>query len=98
MPAAYVGLCINMQLFIEFTHCLSSLSLQLSFVFAEFPMVLFLNNFLNDYNHTLFKVTQCGKILFLALHADILGAKYDICKVLVLMSFCGGLTSLIHAE
>ncbi|KAG1956406.1 protein unc-93 A [Pimephales promelas] len=32
----------------------------LSFVFAEFPMVLFLNNFLNDYNHTLFKVTQCG--------------------------------------
>ncbi|KAI2668297.1 hypothetical protein H4Q32_004988 [Labeo rohita] len=32
----------------------------LSFVFAEFPMVLFLNNYLNDYKHTLFKVTQCG--------------------------------------
>uniref|UniRef100_A0A673N1D2 Protein unc-93 homolog B1-like n=1 Tax=Sinocyclocheilus rhinocerous TaxID=307959 RepID=A0A673N1D2_9TELE len=35
----------------------------LSFVFAEFPMVLFLNNYLNDYKHTLFKVTQCGKNL-----------------------------------
>uniref|UniRef100_A0A8C2JZZ1 Protein unc-93 homolog B1-like n=1 Tax=Cyprinus carpio TaxID=7962 RepID=A0A8C2JZZ1_CYPCA len=32
----------------------------LSFVFAEFPMVLFLNYYLNDYKHTLFKVTQCG--------------------------------------
>ncbi|XP_026116522.1 protein unc-93 homolog B1-like isoform X2 [Carassius auratus] len=32
----------------------------LSFVFAEFPMVLFLNRYLNDYKHTLFKVTQCG--------------------------------------
>uniref|UniRef100_A0A8C2JY72 Protein unc-93 homolog B1-like n=1 Tax=Cyprinus carpio TaxID=7962 RepID=A0A8C2JY72_CYPCA len=30
----------------------------LSFVFAEFPMVLFLNYYLNDYKHTLFKVTQ----------------------------------------
>ncbi|XP_016088663.1 protein unc-93 homolog B1 isoform X1 [Sinocyclocheilus grahami] len=32
----------------------------LSFVFAEFPMVLFLNHYLNDYKHTLYKVTQCG--------------------------------------
>uniref|UniRef100_A0A673N5N4 Protein unc-93 homolog B1-like n=1 Tax=Sinocyclocheilus rhinocerous TaxID=307959 RepID=A0A673N5N4_9TELE len=31
----------------------------LSFVFAEFPMVLFLNHYLNDYKHTLYKVTQC---------------------------------------
>uniref|UniRef100_A0A8D0CMR2 Unc-93 homolog B1, TLR signaling regulator n=1 Tax=Scleropages formosus TaxID=113540 RepID=A0A8D0CMR2_SCLFO len=32
----------------------------LCLVFAEFPMVFFLNNFLYDYNHTLFKVTECG--------------------------------------
>uniref|UniRef100_A0A4W4E6R1 Unc-93 homolog B1, TLR signaling regulator n=1 Tax=Electrophorus electricus TaxID=8005 RepID=A0A4W4E6R1_ELEEL len=32
----------------------------LSFVFAEFPMVLFLNNYLSDYNHTLYNVKQCG--------------------------------------
>ncbi|XP_055060848.1 protein unc-93 homolog B1 [Misgurnus anguillicaudatus] len=32
----------------------------LSFVFAEFPMVMFLNNYLSDYNHTLSKVTHCG--------------------------------------
>uniref|UniRef100_A0A8B9LGW9 Unc-93 homolog B1, TLR signaling regulator n=1 Tax=Astyanax mexicanus TaxID=7994 RepID=A0A8B9LGW9_ASTMX len=32
----------------------------LSFVFAEFPMILFLNGFLSDYNHTLFNVKHCG--------------------------------------
>ncbi|KAB5581474.1 hypothetical protein PHYPO_G00176170 [Pangasianodon hypophthalmus] len=32
----------------------------LSFVFAEFPMVFFLNSFLSDYNHTLYSVKQCG--------------------------------------
>ncbi|MCJ8730323.1 hypothetical protein PDJAM_G00183060 [Pangasius djambal] len=32
----------------------------LSFVFAEFPMVFFLNGFLSDYNHTLCNVKQCG--------------------------------------
>ncbi|KAF7710203.1 protein unc-93 homolog B1 [Silurus meridionalis] len=32
----------------------------LSFMFAEFPMVFFLNSFLNDYNHTLFNVKHCG--------------------------------------
>ncbi|XP_076830476.1 protein unc-93 homolog B1 [Brachyhypopomus gauderio] len=32
----------------------------LSFVFAEFPMVLFLNSFLSNYNHTLFNVKLCG--------------------------------------
>ncbi|KAM3865363.1 protein unc-93 homolog B1 [Diretmus argenteus] len=32
----------------------------LSFVFAEFPMVLFLNNHLHDYNHTLSHVKHCG--------------------------------------
>ncbi|XP_053357769.1 protein unc-93 homolog B1 [Clarias gariepinus] len=32
----------------------------LSFVFAEFPMIFFLKNFLNDYNHTLHSVQHCG--------------------------------------
>ncbi|KAL7889688.1 hypothetical protein AOLI_G00019460 [Acnodon oligacanthus] len=32
----------------------------LSFVFAEFPMILFLNVFLSDYKHTLYNVKQCG--------------------------------------
>ncbi|XP_027001828.2 protein unc-93 homolog B1 [Tachysurus fulvidraco] len=32
----------------------------LSFVFAEFPMVFFLNNFLSIYNHTLHNVNHCG--------------------------------------
>ncbi|MBN3311701.1 UN93B protein, partial [Atractosteus spatula] len=32
----------------------------LSFVFAEFPMVFFLNQYLYDYNHTLYNVRHCG--------------------------------------
>ncbi|XP_048826556.1 protein unc-93 homolog B1 [Brienomyrus brachyistius] len=32
----------------------------LSLVFAELPMLLFLNNFLTDYNHTLCNVQSCG--------------------------------------
>ncbi|KTG41303.1 hypothetical protein cypCar_00006459 [Cyprinus carpio] len=48
----------------------------LSFVFAEFPMVLFLNYYLNDYKHTLFKVTQCGKILSLDPFLVLCGAAY----------------------
>ncbi|XP_062851402.1 protein unc-93 homolog B1 [Trichomycterus rosablanca] len=32
----------------------------LSFVFAEFPMVFFLNSFLNDDKHTLYGVQHCG--------------------------------------
>ncbi|KAF5900689.1 protein unc-93 B1-like, partial [Clarias magur] len=32
----------------------------LSFVFAEFPMVFFLKDFLSDYNHTLHSVQRCG--------------------------------------
>lgn len=57
--------CTLTQLFIEFSQfsLFLSLSLQLSFVFAEFPMILFLNNYLSEYPHTLSKVTQCGKIL-----------------------------------
>ncbi|XP_066574782.1 protein unc-93 homolog B1 isoform X2 [Amia ocellicauda] len=32
----------------------------LSFVFAEFPMVFFLDKYLYSHNHTLFNVKQCG--------------------------------------
>ncbi|KAM4603475.1 protein unc-93 homolog B1 [Polymixia lowei] len=32
----------------------------LSFVFAEFPMLLFLNKYLHEYNHTLCAVNNCG--------------------------------------
>ncbi|KAG7462062.1 hypothetical protein MATL_G00198660 [Megalops atlanticus] len=32
----------------------------LSLVFAEFPMILFLNDYLYDYNHTLHSVKECG--------------------------------------
>lgn len=34
----------------------------LSFVFAELPMVFFLNQFLSDLNHTLYNVKQCGAV------------------------------------
>ncbi|XP_066535491.1 protein unc-93 homolog B1 [Hoplias malabaricus] len=32
----------------------------LCFVFAEFPMILFLKGYLSDFHHTLFHVKQCG--------------------------------------
>ncbi|KAI1888188.1 hypothetical protein AGOR_G00182450 [Albula goreensis] len=32
----------------------------LSLVFAQFPMILFLNGYLHNYNHTLHKVKHCG--------------------------------------
>ncbi|KAA0722111.1 Protein unc-93 -like protein B1 [Triplophysa tibetana] len=41
-------------------HSIFYIFFHLSFVFAEFPMILFLNNYLSEYPHTLSKVTQCG--------------------------------------
>lgn len=38
-----------------------SLPPQLSFVFAEFPMVFVLNNYLNNNEHILQSVKTCGK-------------------------------------
>ncbi|KAL1023634.1 hypothetical protein UPYG_G00043790 [Umbra pygmaea] len=41
-------------------QCVFFIIFHLSIVFAEFPMRIFLNNFLNNYNHTLYNVKQCG--------------------------------------
>lgn len=41
--------------------CHLSLPQQLSFVFAEFPMRLVLNDYLHESNHILCNVKTCGK-------------------------------------
>ncbi|KAJ8382420.1 hypothetical protein SKAU_G00031980 [Synaphobranchus kaupii] len=50
----------------------------LSLVFAEFPMVLFLNHYLHDYNHTLHNVKTCGA----ESHGMIVGLNKTVLKTL----------------
>lgn len=48
--------------------CLLSLPHQLSFVFAEFPMLFVLNGHLRENDHILYNVKGCGKDMSLHLH------------------------------
>ncbi|TRY89946.1 hypothetical protein DNTS_001669 [Danionella cerebrum] len=66
----------------------------LSFIFAEFPMVLFLNNYLNDYKHTLYKnfnktvlKSLPRSLLLIEVESVLMGAAF--LAMLIFLVLCG---------